>query len=253
MLYRLADHVSLTASGYRAFRTPTLNELYRSFRVGNVLTQANNNLLAEHLTGGEAGVNFTALDQRLAVRADFFWADVTRPVANLTLGVTPTLITRQRQNLGRTRSRGVDVDFTARVTSSFDVSGGYELTDSTVVSFPANIALQGLWIPQVPHQQFTFQARYSNGAVTTRLPRVTLALQARAVGTQFDDDQNQLKLNPFLTLDALASHPLRHGAELFLAAENLTGQRYDVGRTPVLTIGPPVLLRAGIRVELGGR
>jgi outer membrane receptor for monomeric catechols len=147
----------------------------------------------------------------------------------------------------------VDVDFTARVTSSFDVSGGYELTDSTVVSFPANIALQGLWIPQVPHQQFTFQARYSTAAVTTRLPRVTLALQARAVGTQFDDDQNQLKLNPFLTLDALASHPLRHGAELFLAAENLTGQRYDVGRTPVLTIGPPVLLRAGIRVELGGR
>jgi outer membrane receptor protein involved in Fe transport len=253
LLYRITDHVSFTAAGYRAFRAPTLNELYRSFRMGNVLTRANNNLVAEHLTGGEAGAQFTVLDQRLTVRADLFWAEITRPVENVTLTVTPALITRQRQNLGRTRSRGADVDFTARLTSSFDLSGGYELTDSTVLSFPANTALQGLWVPQVPHQQFTFQARYSNGGVTTRLPRVTLALQGRAVGKQFDDDQNQLKLNPFFTLDALASHPLTHTAEVFIAAENLTGQRYDVARTPVLTVGPPVLVRAGFRVELGGR
>ncbi|HKS28660.1 MAG TPA: TonB-dependent receptor, partial [Pyrinomonadaceae bacterium] len=40
-LYRLTNHLSLNASLYRAFRAPTLNELYRSFRVGDVLTLAN--------------------------------------------------------------------------------------------------------------------------------------------------------------------------------------------------------------------
>jgi outer membrane receptor protein involved in Fe transport len=40
-LFKVARRVSLTAAAYRAFRAPTLNELYRPFRVGNVLTIAN--------------------------------------------------------------------------------------------------------------------------------------------------------------------------------------------------------------------
>ncbi|MGH9582904.1 MAG: TonB-dependent receptor plug domain-containing protein, partial [Bryobacteraceae bacterium] len=43
----------LRASGYRSFRAPTLNELYRPFRVGNVLTEANAALVPEGLTGVE--------------------------------------------------------------------------------------------------------------------------------------------------------------------------------------------------------
>src|SRR5262249_56827151 len=55
VMYKAADNVSVYVSGYRAFRAPTLNELYRAFRVGNVLTLANDKLEAERLTGGEAG------------------------------------------------------------------------------------------------------------------------------------------------------------------------------------------------------
>ena len=104
LLHRLTENVSLFASGTRAFRAPTLNELYRSFRVGNVLTLANVDLQAERLTGAEAGANITALNNRLNVRGVFFRANVTRTVANVTLEVTPALITRQRQNLSRTQS-----------------------------------------------------------------------------------------------------------------------------------------------------
>ena len=39
--------MSLRASGYGAFRAPTLNALYRQFRVGNVITAANPDLEAE--------------------------------------------------------------------------------------------------------------------------------------------------------------------------------------------------------------
>src|SRR5206468_2808278 len=41
------------ASAYRSFRSPTLNELYRTFRAGNSLTQANSDLLPEKLFGAE--------------------------------------------------------------------------------------------------------------------------------------------------------------------------------------------------------
>ena len=40
------------------FRAPTLNELYRQFRVGTVLTLANNQLGPERLVGGNLGVTW---------------------------------------------------------------------------------------------------------------------------------------------------------------------------------------------------
>jgi outer membrane receptor protein involved in Fe transport len=247
ILRKVTDNFSLMVSGYRAFRAPTLNELYRSFRVGNVLTLANDKLRAERLTGGEAGASYAAFGRKLNVRGTFFWNEIVRPVANVTLTVTPALITRQRQNLGRTRSRGFDIEAEGRITNSITVSGGYQFLDATVLQFPANTALEGLWIPQVPRHLLTFQARYSN-------PRLlTVAFQGRAGGKQFDDDLNLFELDPYFTLDAFASRSLGHGIEVFGAFENLTGQRYDVGRTPIRTLGPPFLARAGVKFHWGAR
>jgi outer membrane receptor protein involved in Fe transport len=253
ILHKLTENVSLTASAYRAFRAPALNELYRSFRLGNILTLANSDLRAERLTGGEGGARFAAFDDKLVVRGTFFWSVITRPIANVTLSTTPALITRERENLGRTRSRGFDLDATSRLNHYLELSGGYEFADATVLRFPANTLLEGLRIPQVPRHQLTFQARYSNPSAARRLARLTFGVQGRLVGAQFDDDQNQFRLNRFFTLDALVSHPVAHGLEAFLATENLTNQRYDVARTPVRTVGPPALVRAGIRLELRAR
>ena len=247
LLHKLNENVSLVVSGYRSFRAPTLNELYRSFRVGNVLTQANSKLLAERLTGGEAGVNISAADKKVNIRGTFFWSEITRPIANVTLSVTPALITRQRQNLGRTRSRGLELETEARVTSTFTITGGYQFIDATVLKFPANTSLEGLLIPQVARHLLTFQARYSNPH------RLTFAVQGRAAGAQFDDDQNLLPLDKYFTLDAFASRALGRGVEVFGALENLTGQRYDIGRTPVRTLGPPLLARIGVRIQIGSR
>ena len=245
-LFKLNNAVSLTATFARAFRAPTLNELYRSFRVGNVVTLANEKLRAERLTSGEAGVIISPR-RRLAVRADAFWMDVTRAAANVTLSVTPTLITRQRENLGRTRTRGFEAEGEVRAGGHWTISGGYLFADARVARFPADTTLEGLRVPQVARQQFTFQARYNDPA------RLRLGVQARAVGPQFDDDQNLLRLGGYFTLDAFASRRIARGVEAFLAAENLTGRRYAVGRTPVLTVGPPLFVRAGFRVRLGAR
>jgi len=247
LLHKLTENVSVSVSGYRAFRAPTLNELYRSFRVGNVLTQANDKLRAERLTGGEAGASVAGFRKKLNVRGTFFWSEITRPIANVTLSTTPALITRQRQNLGRTRSRGIEIEAEARITNSIIVTGGYQFIDATVSKFPANTALEGLLIPQVARHLFTFQARYSNPR------RLTVAIQGRGAGSQFDDDQNQFALDRYFTLDAFASRLLGRGVEVFGAFENLTGRRYEVGRTPVTTLGPPLLARVGFRVSFGGR
>jgi outer membrane receptor protein involved in Fe transport len=247
LLHHVNDNVAISVAGYRSFRAPTLNELYRTFRVGNVLTLANEDLRAERLTGGEAGARIAPRSDRVALRGEFFWSEITRPVANVTLSVTPDLITRQRQNLGRTRSRGFAFGAEARATSTLFFSGGYQFADATVLSFPANPALEGLRIPQTPRHQFTMQMRYTDPA------RVNIGLQARFGGEQFDDDLNQLALERFFTVDVLASRELERGVELFVAGENIFDQRYSIGRTPVRTIASPAQVRGGIRWRLSSR
>lgn len=243
-LYRARQNLIFRASAYRAFRAPTLNELYRPFRQGNTLTLANNTLTAEQLTGAEAGASYNLWRDRLSARGTLFWSDITDPVANVTLSTTPSLTTQQRQNLGDTRSLGAELSLEAKLTNTIVVSGGTQYVDATVTSFSANPALVGNLVPHVPRHDLDFQVRYSR-------PRfLTASLQGSFTGAAFDNDQNTLPLRKYFLLDAFASRTLGHGMEIFVAAENLTGQRYDVARTPVLTSGPPILFRGGFRVTI---
>jgi len=207
-----------------------------------VVTLANPDLAAERLAGGEAGALYASPGGRLSARATLFWLEVDHAVSNVTLSATPSLITRRRENLGRTRSRGLEAEATARLSRRWSLAGGYILSDARVASFPADRRLEGLRVAQVPRQQVAAELRREGEAT-----RVSLA--ARYVGRQFDDDQNRLPLAGFVAFDARASRAIGHGLALFLAGENLLDRRYEVGRTPVLTVGPPRLLRLGLRLD----
>jgi outer membrane receptor protein involved in Fe transport len=236
-------HLSLTGAAYRAFRAPTLNELYRPFRVGNVVTVANPALEAERAKGLEGGM-LVGLGRSVSVRATAFRIDAEHTVANVTLSSTPTLITRQRQNLGAIRSRGVELDAEARLGSRLVLAASGVFLDSEVAAAP-DPALVGRRVPQVPRWQGGVQLRYDDP------DGWTAGVQARFSDEQFDDDLNSLRLGSYWTVDALAGHALTAGVSFFVAVENLGNVRYDVGRTPVRTVGPPRTVRAGLRVRVG--
>jgi outer membrane receptor protein involved in Fe transport len=51
----------------------------------------------------------------------------------------------------------------------------------------------------------------------------------------------------YFTLDAMMAVPVHKNLRVFAAAENLFNDRYTVGRTPVRTLGSPLLVRFGLR------
>lgn len=238
-LYHVSSQFSLYANASRSFRSPTLNELYRAFRVGNVLTTANENLAAERADNFEGGVKFDR--GRFAIRGNGFWTRIDRPVANVTLSTTPTLITRQRQNAGETRSAGAEIEAEYRF-DSIDLSAGYLYADSTVTRFPSNPALVGLAIPQVARHQFTFQARYTRS-------KWNFAVQGRASGEQFDDDLNTFRLEPYAQIDVFASRKINEKFQIYAAVENVFNSQYSVGKTPIRTVASPANFRIGFRFK----
>ena len=94
----------------RSFRGPTLNELYRSFRVGDTLTLANPALTEERLAGGEPGCAYASSDERVQVRAVGFLSRLEDPVANVTLRHARGSSRVSGRTWGGTRSSGFEAE-----------------------------------------------------------------------------------------------------------------------------------------------
>jgi outer membrane receptor protein involved in Fe transport len=227
--------------------------LYRQFRVQNVVTLANSDLGPERLTGGEVGVDYGLGDQWLA-KLTGFWQELKDPISNVTLSAPlpadcpPGTVCRQRQNLGRTRSRGVEAELHYRPASAWDLSVSYLYNDSEVLKFPADPSLEGKRVPQVPKHMYTLSAQYRNPTL------VNVALQGRFVGDQFEDDRNEDELGSFFVVDLSLWRPIPlpfvAASEIFLAVENLFDTTYAVGKDPatgVVSIGAPLLFHGGVR------
>ncbi|HEX6495263.1 MAG TPA: TonB-dependent receptor [Acidobacteriaceae bacterium] len=242
---RLGSAVALTAMGFRAYRSPTENELYRNGQVGQELTLKNTSLRSERATGWETGVVLTPPGWNATLRASYFWTIVNRPITALTISTTPTSITKQRANLGQIASRGVGLEGEWQPLHWLTAVGGYQYADATVTRFDQQPSLVGSWIPQVPHQTGTLQLRGQDRRLGM------LALEARVSGQQYDDDANTFRLSGFFTMNAYASHTFHKRYEAFVAAENLLDRRIEVGRTPTLTLGQKQAVRGGIRIRIG--
>ncbi len=244
MLYHFTDRLSAWGAVNWGFRAPTLNELYRQFRVGTVLTLANDQLGPERLLSGEGGVNF-APRRNLVWRATGFWNRFKDPVSNITRSIVGTQITRMRQNLGEARIWGIQSDLEYQVAPAWRFSVAYLYELARVESFPSDRTLIGNLLPQVPKHRASVQAAYTN-------PRyVNVAIQGQFVGAQFDDDLNRLRLASYFLTDLTAARPIGESFEIFLGVQNIFDRQYFVGTNPS-TLGTPVLVHGGFRLRLTG-
>src|SRR4029453_13420831 len=118
----------------------------------------NDQLGPERLVGGELGVNI-APARDVSVRATYFDNRIRNPVSNVTLNAT----TAQKQNLGRTRVRGLQTDIEYRLGTSWRFAGAYVHEDAKVTDGGvANAALVGKYLQQVPKDRGAGQLTYSD-------------------------------------------------------------------------------------------
>ncbi|HEX9821944.1 MAG TPA: TonB-dependent receptor [Methylomirabilota bacterium] len=247
LLVHATPTTDLRASVYQGFRVPTLNELYRPFRVRNDVTVGNATLRPERLTGGEAGV--TQRWGPLEARVTGFVNEVKDLVANVTLATRlpdcPVGTTcRQRQNLELARIQGVETELELRLARDWRLLAAYLFTDARVVDAPGQPALEGKRLAQVPEHHVTLGVQYRNPAL------VNVTASARYVGTQFEDDLNTLPLGSYVVFDLFASRAVTTWLELFAGVENLLDTTYTVARTSegVISIGAPRIVRGGLRL-----
>ncbi len=230
--WRAAPRVTLRAAVYRGWRLPTLNELYRPFRVGADATAANEALAPERLDGAEAGVELRPA-RGARIGATLFANRLDEAISNVTLGEGPGVFPgvgfvaaggqfRQRRNVAAILSRGVEIDASIAL-GRFRLAAGYSFADAEVRARGAALPLDRLRPAQAPRH---------NGSATLSwhgARGATAAFAARYAGSQYEDDLNRQPIPDALTFDALALLPLTAGIALEARAENLADARVVAG------------------------
>jgi outer membrane receptor protein involved in Fe transport len=234
-LWHILPSLTARASLYRAFRAATLNELYRPFQVGTILTAANPRLKNELLHGFEAGLELTP-GANVVLRATGFWNRLDDPITNVTISDGM----RERQNLGYALIRGLESAVEHRWVPSLTSIAAYTLSASEV---KGSGNLNGKRLPQDPVHRGSLMVLFE------RPEWFSAALTVRASGRQFEDDLNTLPMKAYAVVDVSVSRRVAWNLELFAAVENLFNVTYLVGRAGVDTIGPPLIARGGVRIR----
>jgi outer membrane receptor protein involved in Fe transport len=231
LAWRVASPLTLRAAAYTGWRLPTLNELYRPFRVGADATAANATLSPERLRGIEGGMTLTPT-ATISIAATYFVSTLDDAIANVTAGAGPGTfplvgfvaaggIYRVRANLDAVTSNGLELDAAWR-PGPVGIRTSWSHVDARVEASGTAAALDGLRPAQTPRDQVsaTIDGRYRGLAASATV---------RHVARQFDDDQNSRRLAPATTADVYLAVPVARGLSVEARAENIFDERVEAG------------------------
>lgn len=253
-VYTIVEGLDLKSSAYTGFRVPTLNELYRPFRVRNDITEANASLEPEKLQGIEAGIGWKPLET-FHVSANVFYNKLNDAVANVTVlngpGIAPdgTVVPdggvyRQRRNVDSVSTYGVEIEGAWEITSWLKFSAGYQFSE-TEVSEPDSPALDGRQLAQAPAHVLTGALQFQPH------PKWQATLQTRYSSPQFEDDLNSQELASYILWDASLTYRIHERLQVTFAMENLFDKTIETGKTAdgIVSIGAPRLFSVRMKWE----
>lgn len=228
-----ATDVTLRGAAYLGWRLPTLNELFRPFRVGADATAANELLEPERVKGAELGLDWE--NGNASIGVTIFYNELDNAVANVTLANGPGLfpgvgfvsgagVFRQRQNLDSVESKGIEIDTEFDLDSIFDgltFRAAYSYVDAEVNSSGAAAAVNGFDPAQIPKHNASSSLRWEQENSTGA------SVSIRYIGSQFEDDQNSRRLDDALTVDGRLGFAINDNLMIEGRVENLFDVRVE--------------------------
>lgn len=228
MILKPQENISIYGSYSQSF-------LPRSGDQFLTMTTTQQNLAPEKFTNYEVGAKWD-IRPDLNLTLAIFQLDRTNATTPDPNNVTATI------NVGETRTKGVELGLTGRITPTWQMSGGYTYQD-------AQLRGNGfVRLAQVPKHQFALWNRYDfNGSVGLGLGVVHQSSQFAAIRTA----TNTTRLPGFTRVDAALFFKTSEQVEFQVNIENLLNEEYfsDAHNNNNITPGAPINARFTARVK----
>jgi iron complex outermembrane receptor protein len=244
-LYQAPRGWLLRAAVGNAFRSPTVYELYRTWRSSlGTLFLSNPSLEPERLVSWELGLRKRWL--RVDYDATYFQNRVRDLIYRTTdFAADPTGRTRPYVNAARNNAHGVEFGGSAQLRSWLRLKTTYAYIESQIVRNPFVPATEGKRVPQVPKHMGSF------GLLASR-DRWSAALTGRYVGSVFGTDLNNDttrgvygSFDPFFEADVSASYRIHRYLSVEINVDNMLNRIYFSSYR-----APGRMVFAGLRVRL---
>jgi iron complex outermembrane receptor protein len=229
LVYRPLDSTTLRGSIGRAFRSPGIYDLYRTWSstsgTKTTIYQSNPDLDPETVVSYDLGVE-QKLWKKSKFRATYFRNDLKDMIYSTTISDTATEAIKKPMNVGRAKSQGIELDFENRSSELVGFYVSYTYTDSEVTENEANPAAVGCRLINVPSTMF-------NAGIDLSLKPVTVNLSGRYVGKRYTSDANTDVVNnvytsrdPYFVADAKAAYQFTDWGNVSLSVSNIFNRQY---------------------------
>jgi len=223
----LDPQLAVRASVRSHVRRPTLNELYRPYRVGSFKVAANESLASERITGVEVGLDWTP-SERCSTSLILFQDDLRDSIANVSDPEAEDDATRT--NLNNSRTQGLELSTKCFLTEELSLRLHGLFMETEVRSCPENAGIVGNRFAQAPEHRAIATLFWSPSPWELRL-------DARHESERFDDARNSRLLDDSFTLDLSLARNLSDNASLRLSVNNLTDEEIQTGLSSVSSGG----------------
>lgn len=196
------------------FRLPTINELYRPFRIGNDTTLANAALEPEAFTAFRASAMFKPEQSNLEIRASALYYYIDNAIANVTINPNPAGSTAQRLNVPESTVKGLELGARYELAESWAFDAAYFLSQAEFDSSVQGISLAGRAFPLSPEHRLTASIAYE-------CERWMAQISGLYEGKSFDDTNHTRQLPDALTVDAGLQFSANQHTDISLQVTNL--------------------------------
>jgi len=220
--------VTLRLSGARAYRFPTVSELFQGSFNGIALINNDPNLKPENDLSREFSAEWYRPNG--VARFTIYRSDTRNTLFSQTdTTVFPNVTSVQNVGLVRTRGAEASYDGTGVWWSTFDLTANAAYTQATTVSNTRNPASEGKQFYRIPRWRANLIGTYH------ATERVAMTLAGRYSGRQYNTlDHSDIDpdtfggASAFLTFDAKLTWKVSDHVELGAGVDNITNRRYYV-------------------------
>ena len=222
LVYKPFETTTLRGSIGKAFRPPTVYELYRTWTGSTGITYAGNPQLdPETVVSWDIGV-----EQKLWKGAKVSLTYFENYMKDLIYRKTVTSTYQEWVNVGKAESRGVEFEIEQKIDKWLRLFGNFTYTDSEIKENQANPKTVGCRLTYTPLWRANIGAEFEKSGFSAMVV-------GRYVGKWFSNDDNSDYVNnvygsydPYFVVDGKIAYQITKFAKLSFSVDNIFDRKY---------------------------